>query len=155
MNRLALLPLLVVGGCVGTDTIQTSADTAIVRARAAPVCGSVGAAKAAQRQAAIETLKAGYDRYIIYDSAEANDVRVAQLPGTYQTTGTMSGGFINATTIYNPGPTIVSGGHRQNFAIKMFKDGQPGASQAISARQTLGPDWQTAMKSGSVGTCLN
>lgn len=154
MKRLMLVPAIVgLAGCAGTNTIQTSADTAIVSARAAPVCGSVGAARVAQRQAAIETLRAGYDRYIIFDAASASNVQVTQMPGSYQTSGTIWRGNINATTTYQPGPTIVSGGHSQDFAIKMFKDGQAGASQAISAKATLGPKWQEKLKSSSLTTC--
>jgi hypothetical protein len=35
----------------------------------------------------------------------------------------------------------------------MFKDSDRGAQQAISARDTLGPDWQQKVKDG-VRTCL-
>jgi hypothetical protein len=150
---LALLGCVLVGACAGTNTIRTSNDTAIVQASAAPVCGGIGAARVAQKQAAIETLRAGFDRYIIYDAASANNVQVAQMPGTYQTTGIVSGGFVSATTTYQPGPTIVAGSHDQAFAIKMFREGDPMAARAISARDTLGPKWQEAVKSGSLTTC--
>lgn len=153
MKRLGLALVAALVGCAGTDTIKTSSDTAIVTARAAPVCGGSGAARVAQRTAAIETLKAGYDRYVIYDAASANNVSVTQGPGSYRTTGSVWGNNISATTTYQPGPTIVSGNHQQSFAIKMFKDGQPGASLAISARETLGPKWQDAIKTGSLTTC--
>lgn len=155
MNKLALIcgGILLLTGCAGTNTIRTSQDTAIIQASAAPACGSIGAARVAQRQAAIETIKAGYDRYIIVDAAGSSNVQVSQLPGTYRTTGTIGGGFVNATTVYQPGPTIVSGGHDQAFAIKMFKEGDPYASQAISARETLGPKWPELIKSGSLTTC--
>lgn len=142
--------------CAASSVIKTSADTAIIQTSAAPVCGGIGAARVAQEQAAIETLKAGYDRYIIYDAATSNDVRVTQMPGSYQTTGSASvyGNMatFNANTRYTPGPTIVSGRHRQTLGVKMFKDGQPGAANAVSARNTLGPDWQKIMKAG-VHTC--
>ncbi|MFU0505859.1 hypothetical protein [Pseudaminobacter sp. NGMCC 1.201702] len=155
MIRAALcaLPCLALVGCAASNAIRTSNDTAIIQARAAPVCGGVGAANVAQKQAAIETLKAGYDRYIIVEAASANDVRVTQMPGSYQTSGTYGGGFLNANTTYRPGPTIVSGGHSQSFAIKMFKDTDPGAGRAISARGALGPDWQALVKAGGAKTC--
>lgn len=141
------------GACAGTNTIRTSADTAVIQASAAPVCGGIGAAKVAQKQAAIETIKAGYDRYIIINAAAANNVRVSQTPGSYQTTGTLNGGYYNATTTYQPGPTIVYGSHDQAFAIKMFRNSDPGSYQAISARETLGDKWQELVKAGTVRTC--
>lgn len=145
--------VLAVSGCAGTSVIQTSSDTAIVTAQAAPVCGGVGAERVATRQAAIETLKAGYDSYIIYDAAAQNTVTTTQTPGTYTTNGMVSGNFVTATTTYRPGPTIYSGNHSQAFAIKMFKAGDPNGARAVDARRTLGPDWQKAIKQGSLTTC--
>ncbi|GLS28468.1 hypothetical protein SAMN04488498_1015 [Mesorhizobium albiziae] len=155
IGAMALSSLLT--ACAASSTIRTSADTAIIQSSAAPVCGGIGAAKVAQKQAAIETLKAGYDRYIIADAVASNDVSVSQLPGSYQTTGTASVygnyGTFQSNTRYIPGPSIVSGGHHQALAVRMFKDTQPGASQAVSARDTLGPDWQKMVKAGEVRTC--
>ncbi|WP_044548395.1 hypothetical protein [Mesorhizobium japonicum] len=146
-----------VSACAASSAIRTSASTEIVQTSAAPVCGGIGAARVAQKQAAIDTLKAGYDRYIIYDAAASNDVRVTQMPGSYQTIGTASVNAnmatLNANTQYIPGPTIVSGGHHQSLGVKMFKEGEPGAAQAVSARDTLGPDWQKLLKEGTVRTC--
>ncbi len=153
LQAAVLSSAILVAGCVGTSTIRTSSNTAIVHASAAPVCGGIGSSNAAQKQAAIETIKAGYDSYIIVDAASANNVGAAQLPGSYQTTGVVSGGNLNATTTYRPGPTMVYGSHDQALAIKMFRDGDPGSSRAVSARATLGPNWQTMVNSGGVRTC--
>ncbi|MBX9465584.1 MAG: hypothetical protein KL840_21885 [Aquamicrobium sp.] len=153
MKYLSLAALVVLAGCAGTNAIRTSQDTVIIQASAAPVCGSIGAAKVAQRQAAIETIKAGFDRYVIVDAASANNVRASQMPGTYHTTGQYGGGWMSAQTTYTPGPVIYSGSHDQSFAVKMFREGEPYAAQAISARETLGPKWQEAIKGGSLTTC--
>lgn len=154
--RVALLAsTAALSACAGTNTIRTSQNTAIVQASAAPVCGGIGAARVAQKQAAIETIKAGYDRYVIVGAAAADNVHVAQMTGSYQTTGVVSGGYLNATTTYQPGPTMVYGSHDQNFGIRMFHDGEPGASGAISARQALGDKWQEMVKAGSVRTCAS
>ena len=155
MKWLPIISALALAGCAGTNTIQTSTDTMIVQTRAAPICGGEGAARTAQRQAAINTIKSGYDRYIIYDAAASSNISTSQMPGTYNTMGTYGGGWMHATTTYTPGPTIVSGSHRQSFAVKMFRDGDPGASRALSARAILGPKWQEAIKAGSIGTCFD
>ena len=151
--RMPLALLLALSGCAGTSAVRTSSDTAIVTARAAPVCGGVGAERVAVKQAAIETIKAGYDKYVIYDAAAQNTVTATQMPGTYTTTGMVNGGFLSATTTYQPGPTIYSGNHSQAFAIKMFKNGEPGAARAIDARSTLATHWQKPIKQGSLRTC--
>ncbi|MCV0395915.1 MAG: hypothetical protein K5872_06625 [Rhizobiaceae bacterium] len=146
--------IVALSGCVGTNTVQTSADTVIIQTRAAPICGTAGAARTAQKQAAIATINAGYDRYVIYDAASSSNVRVSQMPGTSQTSGFITaGGNLHATTTYTPGPTIVSGGHSQDFAIKMFREDEPGADRALSARDVLGPEWEKAVKAGPIGVC--
>jgi hypothetical protein len=149
-----LAGIALAAGCTSSNTVRTSQDTAIIRTDAAPVCGGVGAARVAQRQAAIETIRAGYDRYVIFDGASANNVRTSQMPGSYQTSGMMVGNTFNATTTYRPGPVIVAGAHSQSFAIKMFRESDPAAGQALSAREMLGPEWQKAVDAGSLGTCL-
>lgn len=148
-----LLSAMGLAACASSNTVRTSANTAIVQVSAAPICRGTGAARVAQKQAAIETLKAGFDRYIIVNAASANNVSLMALPGSYQTSGTINRGFYSGTTTYRPGPIIARGTHDQAFAIRMFRDGEAGSSQAISARQMLGPKWQEMLKVGSIGTC--
>ena len=66
--RIALVALasgLALGGCARSEAVRTSANTMIIQTGAAPICGGTGALKVSQQLAAIETIKAGYDRYII------------------------------------------------------------------------------------------
>lgn len=119
---------------------------AIRNLKSEAACGEIGAAKVAQKQAAVATLKAGYDSYIIVDAASQNNVQVVQTPGTYNTTAVANGNYVTATTTYQPGVPIVMGHHNQAFAIRMFKNGEPGSENALSARDALGPDWQNKMK---------
>lgn len=149
----AVLPCLALAGCAGASSVRTSANTALVQASAAPACGGQGAAKVAEKQAAIETIRAGYDRYVIVDAASANNVTARQLPGTYQTNASVYGNMVTAQTTYTPGPVIVSGSHDQAFAIRMFRDGDPGAEYAIPARDVLGKEWERIVRDG-VMTCL-
>ena len=129
----------------------------IIDAGAAPACGSMGAAKVAQKSAAVETIRAGYDRYIITGGQAQNNVSVSQMPGQFQTSGTATYGrgfgTNNATTTYVPGPTIVSGSHDRSLGVVMFRNGEPGAENALDARQALGAEWQEIVKLG-VHTCL-
>lgn len=115
---LAIAALLT--GCASGSVIRASTDTIIVQASAAPACGLQGAGQYATKVAALETIRAGYDKYII-------SVGTAQ-------------------------QNYWSGTNDQNLTAKMFKYGSPGANQAIDARQTLGPDWQTKVKNG-INTC--
>lgn len=143
---------LLLSSCVQSSTMRVSKNQMIIQTSAEPMCGSVGAAKAAQKQAAVETIKAGYDRYIITSAAAANNVTATQMPGQYNTYGTINsyGGYgtVNATTTYTPGPIIYGGSHDQSIGVVMFKEGEPGSNQAISAREVLGPKWAVIVKDG-------
>lgn len=143
-------------GCVQSNAMRVSQNETIIQTSAAPICGGVGAARAAQKLAAVETIKAGYDRYVIVSAASANNVRTTQMPGSYQTYGTINSygnyGTVNATTTYTPGPIIHSGTHDQSIGVRMFREGEPGAGQALSARETLGPKWEKIV-TGGVLTC--
>ncbi|MCS0496866.1 hypothetical protein NVS89_17340 [Ancylobacter sp. MQZ15Z-1] len=150
----ALLPALALAACSSSSAVRTSSDTAIIQTSAAPVCRGSGAAQVAQKQAAIETIKAGYDRYIIVDARSANNVRMMETPGSVQTTGVVQGGFYNATSTYRPGVPVVYGTHDQAFAIRMFHNGEPGAEQAVPAREMLGENWADLVKAGRVNTCM-
>ncbi|MGO8095098.1 hypothetical protein [Rhizobium leguminosarum] len=143
---------VLLSSCVQSSTMRVSKNQMIIQTSAEPMCGSVGAAKAAQKQAAVETIKAGYDRYIITSAAAASNVTATQMQGHYNTYGTINsyGGYgtVKATTTYTPGPIIYGGSHDQSIGVVMFKDGEPGSNQAVSAREVLGPKWAVIVKDG-------
>ncbi len=151
MKKLTSLTLVVaaLSGCTTADAVKTSRDTAIIQSNAAPVCGGIGAMKAAYKQAAIETIREGFDKFIVFNGAAQNNVSATQMPGHYNTYGNYNGyGSWSATTTYQPGPIIMSGTHDQSLAIKMFKNGDPGSADGIDARQALGPKWPQIVKNG-------
>ncbi|PDS54679.1 hypothetical protein CO663_33875 [Rhizobium anhuiense] len=157
--RLSILLALAAGAlssCAASSSMRTAQNEIIIKTRAAPICGDTGAMKVAGKQAAIETIKAGYDRYIIVGQAGADTTRVVQMPGSYSTTGTATvygnTGYYSGNTVYNPGPTFVTGGHDQDLAVRMFKEGEPGSQNALSARETLGPKWALIVRDG-INTC--
>jgi hypothetical protein len=157
MKKLTISALcLLAAACAKSETIRTSNNSILVQTSAAPACGATGAVKVAAQTAAVETIRAGYDRYIIAGGAGANNVSLVQGAGSSYTTGnvTYGGGYgtYSGNTTYVPGPMMSVGSHDQNLAVQMFKDGEPGASQAISARDVLGPEWQEKVKSG-IRTC--
>ena len=152
LRILALGIPVALAGCAGGKAIKTSADTMMITVSAAPVCGGEGAADYAAKFAAIETIRAGYDGYIIFDAAARNNVRASTLPGTYNTTGSINGNMYSGTTTYTPGPVIVTGRHQQELMIKLFKRGGPGWSNAVNARDVLGPKWQELVANG-LRTC--
>ncbi|RUM06682.1 hypothetical protein [Rhizobium chutanense] len=154
-NAIVLMAALL-SSCAASSSMRTSENELIIKTEAAPVCGNIGAMKVAEKQAAIETIKAGYDRYIILGQAGTDTTRVVQMPGSYTTTGTATvygnTGYYSGNTVYNPGPTFVAGGHNQDLAVRMFKEGEPGSERALSARERLGPKWALIVRDG-INTC--
>lgn len=153
MRAVALFCFMLLAGCTQTDTVKLSANQVVISTEAAPICGGAGAAKVAQKMAAIETLRAGYDRYVIVGADRENNTRVVQTPGSYQTTGSFSGyGRFSANTYYQPGMTFVAGNHSQQLAVMMLKPEDREWSSGIDARSVLGPKWESLVKTG-VATC--
>jgi len=89
-----------------------AADTVQITVRAAPACGAEGAEKVAIKQAAIETLKAGFDRFIVVNGAQQNNVGiVGTTPVVANTYGTATAyGYGNSATAYGQSTTTYSGG---------------------------------------------
>lgn len=140
-------------GCAGASATRTSQNTMMIDAGAAPICGSQGAAKVAAKSAAIETIRAGFDRYIIAGGQAQNNVSVTQMPGHIQTSGSFYGNTYQGTSTYVPGPTVVAGSHDRQLTVVMFKQGDPGFEQALDARSQLGPEWKD-IADRRILTCL-
>jgi hypothetical protein len=164
MNKIfCFLITITLLGCAGSSTMPVSQDTVVISSRAAPICGPEAAQKVAFRQAAVETIRRGYDRFLIIDGRYRNDVGVVgYTPVTAHTTGyaTATGygntatAYGSATTTYSGGQPIIGGAHRQGLAVKMFREDDPAGKNALSARGELGPKWAEYVKSETI-TCFD
>ncbi len=129
----------------------------IIQATAAPACRASGAAEVAQQVAAIETIRAGYDAYIVVGADAENNVIATRGPGSVTTSGqgTYGNGQVRyqETSTYNPGMPMIAGSHDSSLAIRMYRSGEAGSEYAIPARDILGPDWEKKVQSG-VSSCL-
>lgn len=132
-------------GCVQSTATRTSANTVMIDTGAAPICGAGGAARVSAKMAAVETLRNGYERYMITGAQTANNVTSSQMPGTWQATGSM--------VTYTPGATIVSGTHDRTLMVHMLRRGDPGYENALDAKDALGAEWAVAVREG-VKTCF-
>ena len=149
-------------GCVQTSALPLTNDTVQILGHAAPVCGAAGAQNVAFARAAVETLRGGFDKFVIVEAAAQNNVRIiGRTPMTAQTYGTatvfdgggMATGFGQSTTYYSGGQPIVGGTHDQGLVVHMFKAGEAGAANAIDARRVLGRDWRQVVQDGVGSTC--
>jgi hypothetical protein len=153
---------LTMAGCASSSVMDIASDTIQVSTSAAPVCGQSGAQAVASKRAAIETLKRGYDSYMILDGDYQNNVRVVgttPVIANTQTTGMINSYGNQATysgqsnTYFSGGQPIIGGRHQQAITIRMFRLGDPGSERAIDAKRTLGPEWQEALEASNSGTC--
>lgn len=162
--RQALVAILAVAlcGCAKSSAIPLSNDTVQLTTGAAPICGQVGAQAVASKEAAIETIRRGFDSYVVVGGQYSNDVRVVGYTPVQANTITTGSAHVYGNTVYgnSSSNTVVSGGqpimggtHNQGLVVKMFKSTDPAAANAIDARAALGPDWKKYVESG-VNTCM-
>jgi len=158
---LTLLPLVVIG-CARSGAMPLAQDTVQITSSAAPFCGRAGAQKVAFQRAAVETIRHGYDRFVILGAEAETDIRVVGYTPTRaytsgSATATGIGNIVTAqgtsTTTVTGGQPIYGGSHNQGLVVKMFRDGDPAGANALEARRVLGPEWQDAV-SKNKWTCL-
>lgn len=147
MSIFRIFPIaIILASCASASTIPLAKDTIQITARAAPACGGQGAEKVAIKQAAIETLTRGYDKFIIVNAAASSNIQVVGHSPVYANT-------YGNTTTFTGGSPIYGGTHNQGIVVKMFKVGGQGSSNALDAKEILGAEWEKAVKEKTV-TCL-
>ena len=135
MRNLVLVgSLFFVVGCVETSVQPLSQSSFKISTEAEDMCGAKGTREIAFREAAIEVIKRVADRFIV-----VGDQSRSEITGGMFTT---YGGFDTYGT------------NTQDMVIKMLNKGDPGFNDALSARQTLGSDWQAIVAKGSPDSCL-
>jgi len=107
--------------------------------------------------AAVEVLRAGFERYQIVGANAANNVGVFRTAPTYATSTGRFNSFGNTTygssqTTFGGQQTVIYGSHDAQLAVIGINRGEPGYQNAVDAKRTLGPDWDKLVKSG-INTC--
>lgn len=154
--------VILLAGCASASVMDLDANTVQVSAGTAPACGAVGAQRFAVKTAAYETLKRGYDRYVIVGAQGSAHDRLAGFTpmqansygsGTYSNYGNTGSynGYTNTTI--TGGQPIVLTEHGQDLVIKMFHENDPVGANAVDAKSTLGPKWQEILLKGPGITC--
>ncbi len=143
--------------CTTTDVQPVSRNEFIITTSAAPVCGTAGARRVVSRMAAVQTLRQGYDRFIIGGAASQSNVHAYQTgPTSAYTTGqaTTYGNttYGSANTTYSGGGVMYYGSNDASLRVLMLREGDPGYENGIDARSVLGPDWAKLVHDG-IRTC--
>ena len=133
MLRAFVSGLLAVGllGCAEQSAMRLAADTVRINVSTAPVYGALEPERRAMLMAAEETVKNGYDKFIIANGASNFNQNVLGQPAG-QASGSLTQGF-TAT-----GPqTIAMPRFQTEIIVKMFKADDPAGANAIEARPIL------------------
>ena len=142
MITAAAAAALTLSACANTSTTRLAQNMVRIDVSAAPACGRSGAVSVVSKTAAIETLRYGYDKYIIAGTGAENNVGVY---GTSYNYNYATGG-IYATP-------MIAGTHDANMTVVMFTYDDPAGEQALDARSALGADWQKIVAKGAPNTC--
>lgn len=162
MKQFFAILIFALGGCASSSVMRYTSDTVAINTSAAPVCGEAGAQRVAVQRAAIETIRQGYDGYVVADANYENNVRVTNSGPTYANTTTNgsittfgNSGYYSgqSRTTFGGNYPIISGRHHQQMIIKMMRRGDAMYDKAIDARGALGPDWKRLAENGEKPTC--
>ncbi|PWG17542.1 hypothetical protein [Salibaculum griseiflavum] len=126
--QLFAVSLLLLGACAETSVQPMSQDTFKVSTNAAPACGPTGARTLAFKAAAIEVIRKGGDRFVIVNDTSDTGMTGDIFTGMYQN-------------------------YQQGMIVKMIQPGTAEARNALSARETLGANWQEVVAEGVPNTC--
>ena len=157
ITRVSVLLFGVLAACAESSVTPISKNEFFLSTSAAPACGQAGAARVAAKMVAVETLRAGFDGFVILGVQSANNVGAVTLPPTGAYTNSTFTGYGNtvsgsSTTTFTGGGPIFYGTHDRGLAVRMFRQGDGGYDNAVDARTFLGEDWEKVTKNG-VSTC--
>ena len=137
----------VMAGCARTNTATLDGDTIEVTVRVGTVCDAADAERLARRQAAVETLRRGFEDYVVVDSFGGDHV-ADEAPDTARTTLYGTG----TRALFSQDAPLLA--HHRVLTVRMFPAGQGDSAASVSARALLGDDWEALVAKGAPATCL-
>ena len=143
---LLLLPAALTG-CARTSTVPVGADTIEITVHVGTICDGSDAERLARRHAAVETIRRGFDDYVVTGSVGGDHVAEAE-PATARTT--LSGG--SGRTLFSEDAPLLA--HHRMLTVRMFRAGAGDSAETVSARTVLGDEWEAVAAKGAPNTCL-
>ena len=99
-----------------------------------PKCNPAAAERMAFQHAAVATIEAGFDRFMVHDLSTQT-----RMTGIYQDH------FTNHSRIINRS--------RSAMQVDMYHDGETGSEKALDARRMLGANWRNVVQKGGPDDC--
>ena len=149
-SGLGVLLVALVGvttGCARTSTVPVDADTIEISVRVATICDGRDVDRLAQRQAAVETIRRGFEDFVVIDSVGGDHI-ADHAP---ETARTHLYGNSAAPLLSEDAPLLA---HHRVLTVRMFHAGQGDSTATVSARAFLGDDWEALAAKGAPTTCL-
>ena len=143
---LLLLPA-VLTGCARTSTVPVGEDTIEITVHVATICDGRDAERLARRHAAVETIRRGFDDYIVIGSV-GGDHMAEEEPATARTTLSGSSG----RTLFSEDAPLLA--HHRVLTVRMFQAGEGDSAATVSARAVLGDEWEAVVARDPAAICL-
>ena len=143
---LLLLPA-VLTGCARTSTAPVGTDTIEITVHVGTICDGRDAERLARRHAAVETIRRGFDDYVVIGSA-GGDHMAEEEPATARTT--LSG--VSGRTLFSEDAPLLA--HHRVLTVRMFQAGEGDSAATVSARAALGDEWEALAAKGAPTTCF-
>ncbi|MDG1281173.1 MAG: hypothetical protein P8O10_07680 [Pseudorhodobacter sp.] len=132
LKKLTLASCLFLVACAETSIQPLSQSSFKVSTETE--CGTKTTREIAFKNAAIEVIKRGAEKFIIVGDNSGSKVTGGQF--------TTYGGFIAYEN------------NMQDIVVQIVRKGEPRYSDALSAREALGPDWEKIVAKGMPQTCV-
>jgi hypothetical protein len=130
MKRVFILAVALLSACAEQSAMRLASDMVRINVSTAPIYGALEPERRMMAMAAQETVKNGYDSFLIVDGQS----------GFHQNTLGVSPGYAYGSggSFHAQGPSTVAMPRFQTaVTIKMFRVGDPAGARAINAREIL------------------
>lgn len=141
LSSVLLCAAVAVSACNNSDVVQRAPDHIEIYGVAAPICEFSDADRFAEQLASIETIKRGFDGYIVRKSYRGEGLRIRYSPVERR--------FRETARSTSPSRMKIHA-----MYVQLVKADQPGMSDAIDAREQLGPEWESRVSRGIESNCL-
>lgn len=126
--------LIALTGCANQHVMKMSDNIARIKTSTAPIYGPVEPEKRAFWLAANETVRSGYDKFIILrGQSQFKQNVIGQVPGHVQGSWDNNGGYVQG---YGS-RTISAPRNETEIVIKMFRAGDPEGRNALDAHAII------------------
>ena len=139
-----ILAVFVGGGCAEQSAMRLAQDTVRINVSTAPIYGALEPQRRAITMAADETIKNGYDKFLIVNGADTFKPNViGETAAMYQSTSQVSvtgstDSFVgqgSSQATYAGPQKIAMPRFESVIVVKMFKKDDPAGANAVDARE--------------------